>query len=145
MNESDSFYDELGAVALDLAHHLRRDAQKAVEGMGVTQMQAYAIMLLVEGHTQPSGLAEAIGTSPPVLSQILASLEERGWISRRPDPADRRRVRLELTESGKEFHAQMQAHWRAASAPRFQCLFLEEVQTLIRLCRKMLQTPVVRP
>lgn len=145
MNESDSFYDELGAVALDLAHHLRRDAQKAVEGMGVTQMQAYAIMLLVEGHTQPSGLAEAIGTSPPVLSQILASLEERGWISRRPDPADRRRVRLELTESGKEFHAQMQAHWRAASAPRYQGLSLEEVQTLIRLYRKMLQTPVVRP
>ncbi|MER3483040.1 MAG: MarR family transcriptional regulator [Meiothermus sp.] len=145
MNENDALYDELGAVALDLAHHLRRDAQRAVEGMGVTQMQAYGIMLLADGHTQPSALAEAMGTSPPVLSQILAGLEERGFITRHPDPEDRRRVRLELTESGREFHAQMQAHWRVASAPRFQQLSPQEVQTLIRLYRKMLQPPVVRP
>jgi len=145
MKETDSLYDELGTVALDLAHHLRRDAQKAVEGMGVTQMQAYAIMLLTEGHTQPSSLAEAMGTSPPVLSQILAGLEERGWISRHPDPQDRRRVRLELSEEGRAFHAQMQEHWRAASAPRYQQLSLEEVHTLIRLYRKMLQAPAVRP
>ncbi|GEM85473.1 MarR family winged helix-turn-helix transcriptional regulator [Meiothermus granaticius] len=145
MKETESLYDELSAVALDLAHHLRRDAQKATENLGVTPMQAYGMMLLADGYTQPSGLAEAMGTSPPVLSQILAGLEERGWISRHPDPEDRRRVRLELTESGKAFHAQMQSQWRAASAPRYQKLSPPEVQTLIRLLRKMVQASGVRP
>lgn len=145
MKETNALYDELSALALDLAHHLRRDAQKAMEGMGVTQMQAYGIMLLADGFVQPSSLAEAMGTSPPVLSQILAGLEERGWISRHPDPEDRRRVRLELTESGKAFHAQMQAQWRTASAPRYQKLSPQEVQTLIRLLRKMSQAGGVRP
>jgi DNA-binding MarR family transcriptional regulator len=46
-------------------------------------------------------LASAERVQPQTLSRTLAALEERGEIGRQPDPADRRRSVLSITESGR--------------------------------------------
>jgi MarR family transcriptional regulator for hemolysin len=47
-------------------------------------------------------LAEFIGVSLPSMSKLVDSLTYRGFIDRQPDAEDRRRVRLGLTEAGRE-------------------------------------------
>jgi DNA-binding MarR family transcriptional regulator len=47
------------------------------------------------GPMSPGDLASAMGIHPATLTGILDRLEGGGWVTRRPDPDDRRRVRLE--------------------------------------------------
>jgi DNA-binding MarR family transcriptional regulator len=48
-----------------------------------------------------SALATLAGSSLPRLSQVVARLEQRGWVRRTPDPADRRYTLATLTGQGQ--------------------------------------------
>jgi DNA-binding MarR family transcriptional regulator len=55
-----------------------------------------------EGAQTTSALAAAERVRPQSMAQTLAELEAAGLIDRRPDPADGRRVLIELTPGGRE-------------------------------------------
>jgi len=46
-------------------------------------------------------LAERMGVSAPTMSNLIAALAERGWVTRRQDPDDRRVTLIELTAFGR--------------------------------------------
>jgi DNA-binding MarR family transcriptional regulator/catechol 2,3-dioxygenase-like lactoylglutathione lyase family enzyme len=50
------------------------------------------------GHDLPTGL----GVSKQAVSQVIDVLVNRGYLTRNPDPGDRRRISLELTGRGQE-------------------------------------------
>jgi DNA-binding MarR family transcriptional regulator len=55
---------------------------------------------------RPCGLgemAEIIGISPQAVTKMADSLERRGYVERRDDDADRRRVVLHLTDRGRSY------------------------------------------
>jgi MarR family transcriptional regulator, negative regulator of the multidrug operon emrRAB len=52
------------------------------------------------GPTEPGILADVLDIAPPSVSSLLSTLERAALITRRPDPANRRRVIVELTEAG---------------------------------------------
>jgi MarR family transcriptional regulator for hemolysin len=52
-------------------------------------------------------LARALDIEGPTLTRHLDGLERAGLVARRRDPADRRAVRVELTEAGHALHSQM--------------------------------------
>jgi DNA-binding MarR family transcriptional regulator len=55
------------------------------------------------GPLSPSEVAAATGVHPATLTGIVDRLEQGGWLTRVPDPADRRRIRLEARrERGPE-------------------------------------------
>jgi DNA-binding MarR family transcriptional regulator len=55
------------------------------------------------GPLSPSEVAASTGVHPATLTGIVDRLELRGWLTRVPDPDDRRRVRLEARrERGPE-------------------------------------------
>jgi DNA-binding MarR family transcriptional regulator len=137
-------YEELEQLSMRLMHEFRQDAFKALIPLGLTPMQAMGLVMVAKGCEQPSELAQELGTSPAGVSQLLAGLEERGWLGRSTAPEDRRKVRLSLTESGQAFIREVEQCWRAATAPRIRRLSLEEVQTLIQIYRKLL-SPGVKP
>lgn len=58
-------------------------------------------------------VAEIMGLSAPTVSVALNRLEEGGWISRKPDPEDRRATRLQLTNKGSAILAKMRKHRNA--------------------------------
>jgi DNA-binding MarR family transcriptional regulator len=137
-------YEELEQLSMRLMHEFRQDAFKALVPLGVTPMQAMGLVMVAEGCEQPSELAQELGTSPAGVSQLLAGLEERGWLGRTIATQDRRKVRLNITPQGLAFIAQIEQCWRSATAPRIHRLSQEEVQTLIQIYRKLLG-PVVKP
>jgi DNA-binding MarR family transcriptional regulator len=77
------------------------------------------------------------------MAQTLAELETAGLIERRPDPADGRRVQVELTEEGRERVIEGRGRredWLAAAiaaelSPEEQRTLLEAVPLLQLLLR----------
>ena len=74
-------------------------------------------------------LREVLGVQAGSFSELAARLEERGYISREKDPADRRRILLRLTEAGRERAARDS---RARDAELF-CALSEEEQAQLRV------------
>lgn len=134
----DETLDELWRLSTHLVWQLRLDQQKAFEGLGISPMQAFALMCISEGIDQPSSLAFVMDASPPGVSQLLAGLEERGLLRRELDASDKRKVRILLTEAGHDFLGQMRAHWRAVSRERFARLSPEELRMLTQSYRKLI-------
>ena len=88
---------ELRALLGRLARRLR---QTSVVGE-MTLSQASVLSLLEREGPATSGiLATKERISPQSMGTILVSLEALGLVSRTPDPTDRRRLVISLTEAG---------------------------------------------
>jgi DNA-binding MarR family transcriptional regulator len=82
-------------AALDA--QLRRDA-----GLSHFEYQVLALLSEAPGRTlRMSALAMLAEGSLPRLSQVVARLEQRGWVRRTPDPADGRYTLATLTGQGQ--------------------------------------------
>ena len=56
----------------------------------------------VKKGTPSTKLGPKMGMEPRSLTRTLKSMEEKGWIERRPDPVDKRMVRIFITDAGIE-------------------------------------------
>jgi DNA-binding MarR family transcriptional regulator len=82
-------------AALDAQLH--RDA-----GISHFEYQVLALLSEAPGRTlRMSALATQAEGSLPRLSQVVARLEQRGWVRRTPDPADGRYTLATLTGQGQ--------------------------------------------
>lgn len=70
--------------------------------------------LSVKGTQSPSQLAAALQTSSGRISTVLSALEKKGWVTRDIDPEDRRIIRVNLTDSGREQSRRMMDEMRSA-------------------------------
>lgn len=75
-------------------------AQRAGAAEEVSLRQFAALHGIRHGATSPGELARRWQVTPAVLTGIIDRLERRGMVRREPDPADRRRLCLVLTETG---------------------------------------------
>ena len=78
-----------------------------------------------------SELAERHGVSRPTASNSVSALVARGWVQRRRDPADRRRVRLELTPEGRRVLQRTRVQVEAYVAERLAALPVEDQARLL--------------
>src|SRR5262249_14463010 len=56
-----------------------------------------------EGPMTLGALADAEGVAPPTVTKLAERLGDLGFVARRPDAADRRVTRVEVTEAGHDF------------------------------------------
>jgi DNA-binding MarR family transcriptional regulator len=76
---------------------------QVVEPLSLTVIEWYILRSLYSQDGQhASELARAVGRAATSFTPILDKLQHKGLIERRPDPADRRAVRIYLTKSGAE-------------------------------------------
>ena len=81
---------------------------------GLTLPQVRALAFVNADPTcAPSQLAEYLMLSRPAVTRLLDGLVRRKLVTRHPDPADRRRLRLSLTRAGR---ARLESYFRAARA-----------------------------
>jgi DNA-binding MarR family transcriptional regulator len=83
----------------------RLRAQRADQSVTLTQLAALST-LKVHGPLTPGELAAYEKVQPPSMTRVLAVLEERGLIVRRPHPSDGRQALVDLTDAGRELLAQ---------------------------------------
>ena len=70
------------------------------EEVTLTQFRSL-VVLASRGPQTMAALAEALGVTPPTASRLCDRLVRKGLIRRRADRADRRQVRVALTEPGR--------------------------------------------
>lgn len=93
--------------SLPLLEHLARMGRRAAESSlapsGLRPRHVVALRLLSEhGPASQQRLAEVLGLDPSNVVGLLNELEERSLITRRRDPADRRRHIVELSAEGED-------------------------------------------
>src|SRR6266853_549177 len=92
---------------LPLLEHLARVGRRAAETSmspdGLRPRHLIALKLLSErGPASQQGLADALSLDPSNVVGLLNELEDRELITRRRDPADRRRHIVELSPLGED-------------------------------------------
>lgn len=84
------------------AARLARQVEVALQTADLTLPQYRLLTLLTEGEHVANHLAELLSVSPPSVTALVDGLVERGFVERRPDPGDRRRVSHAITPAGLE-------------------------------------------
>jgi DNA-binding MarR family transcriptional regulator len=85
-----------------LDHVLHKRSKWMARRFGITGPQRFALRVVGREPDLSAGrLAEILKMHPSTLTGILQRLERRGFLVRRVDASDRRRVRLELTSAGR--------------------------------------------
>ena len=93
--------------------------------------------LSMKGTQTPSQLASALQASSGRISTVLSSLEKKGWVTRDIDPKDRRIIRVNLTDSGREQSHRMIEEMRSAMGERRTREFVDlvsEFTTYMSIC-----------
>jgi DNA-binding MarR family transcriptional regulator len=85
-----------------------------------------------EGPATTAELARAEGMRPQSMSAAVATLEERGFVERKPHPSDGRQVNIALTDKGAAVRSSAMDLKRAWLAQAMTRLGDEERQVLAR-------------
>jgi DNA-binding MarR family transcriptional regulator len=83
----------------------RLRGQRADTSVTLTQLAALST-LKRHGALTPGELAAHEKVQPPSMTRVLAAVEERGLVVRRPHPSDGRQALVELTSAGWDLLAQ---------------------------------------
>jgi DNA-binding MarR family transcriptional regulator len=113
-----------------------KEALRGALNLGRGSGRVKALLWLSEGPLSLSGLADAVGVDAPYATLIVDTLEERGLVARRPDPADRRRKLVSLTPEGREAIARV-ARIQRQPPPGFGRLSAAELDTLEALLHRL--------
>jgi len=88
---------------LDIAlRNMDQVFRRVVRPLGLTVIEWYILRALYERDGQhASELAHAVGRAATSFTPNLDKLQDKGLIERRPDPGDRRAVRIYLTDAAQ--------------------------------------------
>jgi DNA-binding MarR family transcriptional regulator len=108
-------------------------------------MREYDVLYTLSKCREPLRLSELnrhVLLSQPALSRLVERLVERGLVARCADPADRRGVRLYLTEEGRaRQHELGRPHARDVARAMHARLSPDELAVLETICRKLAAEP----
>lgn len=92
-------------------HHLER------RELGITPAQSRLLRTLAHYPSPPrmADLAERLEVVPRAVTTLVDGLEAGGTVRRAPDPANRRVIRIELTDAGRAALRELHAARRAAA------------------------------
>ena len=128
----------IGFLIYDVSRLMRRDFDRRVQALGLTQIQWRAIAHIArqEGCNQAT-LADQLEVKPITLTRLVDRLVESGWVVRQPDPKDRRAVQLHLTEISRPLLETMQEKSLQTRAQALLGVGEDEFTDLFNTLKKM--------
>ena len=101
----------VGYLLADVSRLLRRDFDRRVRDLEITQAQWRAIAQLVrdEGINQVT-LAERLEMRPITIARLIDRMQAAGWVKRTTDANDRRASLLFLTPKAKPILDELEVH-----------------------------------
>lgn len=120
------------------ADSVQSGLERAMEAEGLTEGQFGVLEILLHlGPAAPGEISRKLFRSDGNVTVLLDNLERRGWIERRRDERDRRRLAIHLTPAGRaEIRRRFPPHVERVVAA-FSHLSAAEQDELGRLCRKL--------
>ncbi|MFI0509418.1 MarR family winged helix-turn-helix transcriptional regulator [Streptomyces sp. WSLK1-5] len=114
--DSDSLLAEQLLRLTRRVHRIQK-RQLHERGLGVTPAQSRLLRTLAHWETPPrmADLAERLEVVPRAVTTLVDGLEASGKVRRVPDPANRRVIRVEVTEDGAKTLQELRNVRRAAA------------------------------
>jgi DNA-binding MarR family transcriptional regulator len=98
----------------------RRHCQKGLARHGITLKHVFILRQLSRrDYLYPADIAEMLFCDRPTATVVVDTMEKRGWVRRGKDPDNAKRMRVMLTESGRDKLASLATR---AGGPRFDPL-----------------------
>ncbi|MEV0224838.1 MarR family transcriptional regulator [Streptomyces sp. NPDC050704] len=130
--------DRVSFVLARLGRIAETEVRQALAEMGLKFSHAHVLGLLAERERlSQQALLEELKVDPSVLVTVLNGLENNGLVTRRRDPADRRRHVVEISDRGTALVVRADRAVRVAEAELFAGLEEQELTELRRLLRRI--------
>lgn len=135
-----SFMTNLGFVVNKVGERINRqiEAVTAPHGLAVRQY-GLLVLLQAEGPQAQIRLSQQVGLDRTSVMRTVDLLEGRGLVRRDPEPGDRRKHRVVLTDAGADLLARTLPEVRRAERDLAGALSGEEQAQLLELLRRLLE------
>ena len=121
-----------------VTRQLARASGGPEDGPPMTSTQRLALFeTVIGGPLRLSELAERMGITAPTASRAVDGLVDLGLLERLPDPADRRAVRIDVTEQGRVDVEVRKARVAAALEPAVAALSEQDRARLAKLLERL--------
>ncbi|WP_078849574.1 MarR family winged helix-turn-helix transcriptional regulator [Streptomyces sp. NRRL F-5126] len=129
----------LAEQLLRLTRRIHRSQKHLLRPVGITPAQGRLLRTVAHCETPPrmADLAARLEVVPRAVTTLTDGLEANGWVRRVPDPANRRVIRIELTDAGRGALMDLRAARREAAAEVLAPLSDEQRDTLGALLARL--------
>lgn len=126
--------DVFGLIAADVARLMRRNFNRQVQALGLTQAQWILLARLCRRNgARQAQLADELEMQPISVGRLVDRMVSAGWVERRPDPDDRRAVNVFLSEKARPMIERMRAISQSVHDDAFRNIGETDRQTAIRI------------
>ncbi|MDO4280711.1 MAG: MarR family transcriptional regulator [Peptococcaceae bacterium] len=116
---------------------IRSQEDTAIKAHGLTPGQFGVLdVLYSKGPMRVCALVERMLATPGNMTVIIRNMERDGYITRSPDPDDKRASRIALTDKGRAIIEETLPDHARHVAQIFQVLSKEDQRALIRILRQ---------
>jgi DNA-binding MarR family transcriptional regulator len=129
-----------GFLARHEAIRAGHGARIGLVGIEYTVLISIGHLSVHEGDVSVIRIAEHLYLSGAFVTTITNKLLQRGLIHKTPDPKDRRRVRLEISEKGWKRLAELAPVQRQVNDVQFDCLSAAEFKQLLNMVDRLIDS-----
>jgi len=135
-----SSQDHLGYLVGTLGSAMRKGLEDELAPMGVTPAQWVILEAAFSGRADTlTALARIIPVDAAAISRQLDKLQQRGLVRRRRLRSDRRTVRIELTDAGRELVPKLAPRVEANNQRFLSGITTDELSAFTEIIQKMIQ------
>lgn len=129
---------ELGAALRTYQRSVDAFDQAVADVLGINRTDLRCLDLLLErGQATPGFLAAALGLTTGSVTAMLDRLERLGYLERRPDPADRRRVEVHPSSQSITLAGRIYGPLAAEGVPLLGRYNRAQLELLVDVLRRM--------
>lgn len=137
---------ELGELLVGAWQAFTRKGLAGFQAQGLSPARVRLLLALATaGGTRMSGLAAQLGVTNRAITGLVDALEREGVVARRPDPDDRRAIRLELTAAGVALVGKIERLQHQVSEEIFAPLSQPQRDQLADLLRRFIRAQRANP
>ncbi len=115
----------------------RLSADLEREGLSATGFSVLVVLTTAGGELELRALRHRLRTSKANATEVVSTLQQRGFVTRRRPPEDRRMVLVEITDAGSELVDRLFPEHTERVAQAFSVLDEDEKRSLTEICRKL--------
>jgi DNA-binding MarR family transcriptional regulator len=98
--------EQLGGMIVRMQDGTQRYDEAVGEVYGLGPAERLCLSFLFEGPQTASAIARHTRLTPAAVTALIDRLESRGYVRRKPDPSDRRKVFVEMAEATAKLAAE---------------------------------------
>lgn len=139
MNIDHPFADDLGFLLSRASGIVARSASETLEPLGL-RVRSYSVLAFAsedEAGVTQRNLASSMALDPSQIVALVDELEQRGWVTRTPDPADRRNKLIVATDEGRHTYDQARQQVEDSHKDYFADLPQHQLDELRRMLRQV--------